>query len=121
MKLSLMDCEICGMFFINKKELANHRELVHPSNNDVKMFQCQSCSMFFDSKEEFAKHALETHSEKSKFNIAKTVTEDIMKKGESNSKQEQGNHNTESRLLKRANLEEQARKRTRGPYGKSSP
>ena len=69
MKLSLMECKICGMIFINKKELAKHRELVHPRNNDEKMFQCQSCSMFFDSKEEFAKHALETHSEKSNFNI----------------------------------------------------
>lgn len=121
MKLSHMECEICGMIFINKKELSKHRELVHPTNNDEKMFQCQSCSMFFESKEEFAKHALETHSEKSNFNIAKTVTEDIMKKGRAIENKEQDNNNTENRLLKRANLEEQARKRTRGPYRKSSP
>jgi len=120
MKLSHMECEICGMIFINKKELAKHRELVHPTNNDEKMFQCQSCSMFFDNKEEFVKHALETHSEKSNFNIAKTVTEDIMKKRRAIENKEQDN-NTENKLLKRANLEEQARKRTRGPYRKSSP
>jgi uncharacterized C2H2 Zn-finger protein len=116
-----MECEICGMMFINKKELAKHRELVHPINNDEKMFQCQSCSIFFDSKEEFTKHALETHSEKSNFNIAKTVTENIMKKGTEIANKEQDNNNTENRLLKRVNSEEQARKRTRGPYRKSAP
>ena len=121
MKLSHLECEICGMILINKRELAKHRELVHPTNNDEKMFQCQSCSMYFDSKEEFAKHALEIHSEKSNFNIAKTVTEDIMKKGRVIENKEQDNNNTENRLLKRANLEEQARKRTRGPYRISSP
>jgi uncharacterized C2H2 Zn-finger protein len=121
MKLSLMECDICGMIFINKKELTKHRVLVHPTNNDEKMFQCQSCSMFFDSKEEFTKHAIEAHSEKSNFNIGKTVTEDIMKKGRAIANKEKGNNNTENRLLKRANSEEQARKRTRGPYRKSSP
>jgi uncharacterized C2H2 Zn-finger protein len=120
MKLSHMECEICGMIFINIKELARHRELVHPTNNDEKMFQCQSCSMFFDSEEEFAKHALETHSEKSNFNIAKTVTEDIMKKGRAIENKKQDNNNTENRLLKQTNLEKRARKRTRGPYRKSS-
>jgi uncharacterized C2H2 Zn-finger protein len=116
-----MECEICGMIFINKRELAKHNELVHPINNDEKMFQCQSCSMFFDSKEEFARHALETHSEKSNFNIAKTVTEDIMKKGRAIADKEQDNNNTENWLLKQANSEEQAHKSTRGPYRKSSP
>jgi hypothetical protein len=43
-----------------------------------------------------------------------------MKKGRAIENKEQDNNNTENRLLKRANLEEQARKRTRGPYRKSS-
>ena|SRR5918995_7132321 len=105
-----MECDICGMVFVNEKELAKHRALVHPIDNDQKMFQCQSCSKFFDSKEDFAKHAIEAHNEKFNYNIGKTVTD-----------KEQGNNNTENRLLKRVNSEEKARKRTRGPYRKSSP
>jgi uncharacterized C2H2 Zn-finger protein len=76
-----MECDICGMILFNKKELAKHRVLVHPTNNDEKMFQCQSCGMFFDSREDFTKHAIEVHSEKSNYNIRKTVAEDIMEKG----------------------------------------
>jgi uncharacterized C2H2 Zn-finger protein len=124
MKPEPCSCDICGMIFVNEKELAKHRALVHATDNDQKMFQCQSCSKFFDSKEDFTKHAIETHNEKFDYNIGKTVTEDIIEKGITiaNIKdKEQGNNNTESRLLKRVNSEEKARKRTRGPYRKSSP
>jgi uncharacterized C2H2 Zn-finger protein len=111
------------MIFVNKKELAKHRALVHATNKDEKMFQCQSCSMFFSSKEDFERHAIEVHSEKSNYNIGKTKTGDIMEKGRAIANiedKEYSNSNTENRLLKRVNSEEKARKRTRGPYRKSS-
>jgi uncharacterized C2H2 Zn-finger protein len=119
-----MECDICGMVFINEKELAKHRALVHSIDNDQKMFQCQSCSKFFDSKEDFAKHAIEVHNEKFNYNIEKNC--DRRYNGKritiANIKdKEQGNNNTENRLLKRVNSEEKARKRTIGPYRKSSP
>ena len=127
MKSEPYGCDTCGMIFINEKELAKHTALVHATNNDEKMFQCQSCNMFLDSKEDFAKHAIEVHSEKSDYNIGKTVTGDIMEKGrtianieDKEQNNNNNNNNTENRLLKRVNLEEKARKRTRGPYRKSS-
>ena len=63
------------MVFVNEKELAKHRTLVHDTDSDEKMFQCQSCSKFFDSKEDFEKHAIQ-HSEKSSYKYGKTVTSD---------------------------------------------
>ena len=123
MKSEPCSCNICGMIFVNKKELAKHRALVHATNKDEKMFQCQSCSMFFSSKEDFERHAIEAHSEKSNYNIGKTTTGDIMETGRAIANiedKEYSNSNTEDRLLKRVNSEEKARKRTRGPYRKSS-
>jgi uncharacterized C2H2 Zn-finger protein len=58
MKSGRCSCNICGMVFINEKELAKHSSLVHAANNDEKMFQCQSCSKFFDSKEEYENHII---------------------------------------------------------------
>jgi hypothetical protein len=62
-------------YLLMKEELAKHRAFAHAINSDEKMFQCQSCSMFFESKEDFEKHAIQ-HSEKSNYNIGKTVTSD---------------------------------------------
>jgi uncharacterized C2H2 Zn-finger protein len=70
MKPEPYTCDICGMVFVNEKELSKHSELVHATSNDQKMFQCQSCSKFFDSKEDFEKHAIQ-HSEKSSYNMEK--------------------------------------------------
>ena len=123
MKSEPYSCNICGMIFVNKKELAKHGALVHATNKDEKMFQCQSCSMFFSSKEDFERHAIEAHSEKSNYNIGKTMTGDIMEKGRAIANiedKEYSNSNAENKLLKRVNSEEKAHKRTRGPYRKSS-
>ena len=86
MKPEPYSCNICGMIFVNKEELAKHRALVHATNKDEKMFQCQSCSMFFSSEEDFERHAIEAHSEKSNYNIGKTKTGDCNGKRKSNSK-----------------------------------
>jgi uncharacterized C2H2 Zn-finger protein len=56
-------CDVCGMIFVNEKELTKHTALVHATNSE-KMFQCQSCNAFFGSREEFKRHALEVHSGK---------------------------------------------------------
>jgi uncharacterized C2H2 Zn-finger protein len=74
MKSESYVCNICGMVFVNVKELAKHSELVHAANRE-KMFQCQSCNAFFESKEDFEKHAIQ-HSKKSNYNIGKTATTD---------------------------------------------
>jgi uncharacterized C2H2 Zn-finger protein len=75
MKSEPYRCDICGMIFVNEKELVKHSELVHATSNDQKMFQCQSCNAFFESKEDFEKHAIQ-HSKKSNYNIGKTATTD---------------------------------------------
>jgi uncharacterized C2H2 Zn-finger protein len=67
MKSEPYRCDICGMIFVNEKELVKHSE--------QKMFQCQSCNAFFESKEDFEKHAIQ-HSKKSNYNIGKTATTD---------------------------------------------
>jgi uncharacterized C2H2 Zn-finger protein len=123
MKPEPYSCNICGMIFVNKKELAKHGALVHATNKDEKMFQCQSCSMFFSSIEDFERHAIEAHSKKSNYNIGKTTTGDVMEEGRAIANiedKEYSNSNTENRLLKRVSSEEKAHKRTRGPYRKSS-
>jgi hypothetical protein len=76
-----------------------------------------------DSKEDFAKHTIEAHNRKSNHKIGESMTEDIIEKGKVGNIEEdkaQSYNNTENRLLKRVNLENKARKRTRGPYRKSS-
>jgi uncharacterized C2H2 Zn-finger protein len=100
-------CNICNMIFVNSEKLLQHEMIVHIDQ----MLQCQSCNKVFTNKEEFKKHEIEIHSgSKSssdlseKQMIAGGLGEDI-----------------ESTLLKGANEEKHARKRTRGPYRKSAP
>ena len=50
-------CNMCGMIFVNSKELASHQINVHVN----KMFQCQSCNRIFDNNQEFEKHATKVH------------------------------------------------------------
>ena len=80
MKSEPYSCNICGMIFVNKEELAKHRALVHATNKDEKLFQCQSCNKFFDSREKFKKHTFELHSGRSHYNIGKTIRKDTKKK-----------------------------------------
>ena len=61
MKSEPYACDICEMIFVNEKELAKHKALVHATNSE-NMFQCQSCNAFFYSKEKFKNHIAELHS-----------------------------------------------------------
>jgi uncharacterized C2H2 Zn-finger protein len=116
MKSEPYSCDICEMMFVNEKELAKHKAVVHTANNE-KMFQCQSCNAFFDSREKFKKHTVELHSEKYHYNIGKTIRENTKKKGGVAKKEDMdiGNSNIENRLLNRVNSKGKARKRTHGP------
>jgi uncharacterized C2H2 Zn-finger protein len=99
-------CNICGMILVNEEELTKHQIIVHID----KMLQCQSCSKVFDNKQEFEEHSAEVHgsSSQSDFNFARKhrIEEKV--------------DDMQSMLLKRSMEEEKARKRTRGPYKKSS-
>lgn len=88
-------CPVCGMAFVGGKELSEHYTAAHEGH----MIQCQSCGRLFE-REEFEKH-MPVHS----------VSDDLSKHVPV--------EEAESRLLRRAGEEEQARKRTRGPYRKS--
>ena len=66
------------------------------------MFQCRLCKKTFDTKTKFENHAIKVHG---KLQYTFTASD---------------NNNAESMLLERAAKEEKARKRTRGPYRKSS-
>jgi hypothetical protein len=85
------------MVFVNSGELAEHRATVH---RDM-MLQCQSCGRFFGSRQELDAHAAEFHAASRNFS---KQTPDEEK---------------ETSLLRRADKEEKARRRTRGPYRKS--
>jgi uncharacterized C2H2 Zn-finger protein len=100
-------CDICNMVFVNSEKLLQHQMNVHVDQ----MLQCQSCNKVFANKEEFKKHEIEIHSgSKSSSNLSEKQMI-ISELGE----------DIESTLLKRANEEKHARKRTRGPYRKSAP
>jgi hypothetical protein len=95
------------MVFVNSEKLLQHQMNVHIDQ----MLQCQSCNKVFASKEEFKNHEIEIHSgSKSSSNLSEKQMI-ISELGE----------DIESTLLKRANEEKHARKRTRGPYRKSAP
>jgi uncharacterized C2H2 Zn-finger protein len=99
-------CNICGMIFVNEEELTKHQIIVHID----KMLQCQSCGKVFDNKQGFEKHSAKVHGSKSQSdsNFAKKH------------RYEEKVDDVQSMLLKRNMEEEKARKRTRGPYRKSS-
>jgi hypothetical protein len=94
------------MVLVNEEELTKHQIIVHID----RMLQCQSCSKVFDNKEEFEEHCAEVHGNKSQsdFDFAKEY------------RIEEKINDMQSMLLKRSMEEEKARKRTRGPYRKSS-
>jgi predicted nucleic acid binding AN1-type Zn finger protein len=99
-------CNICNIIFVNSEQLLQHEMIVHVDQ----MLQCQSCNRVFTNKEEFKKHEIEIHSgSKSSSNLSEKQTI-ISELGE----------DIESALLKGANEEKHARKRTRGPYRKSA-
>ena len=113
-------CNICGMIFVNSKELAKHQIDVHINE----MCQCQACNKVFDNRQEFEKHAIQVHGSSSHYS-SKSYSEDS--DGSMNNVQDNNynreaaadNYNLESKLLRQTS-EEKARKRTRGSYRKSS-
>lgn len=105
MKSRAHECDICGMVFVNSKELSEHQIKVHTR----KMYQCQSCNQVFSSKQHFEKHEAQAHTA--------TANPNSLSVGESyKHRSEQG---IESHLLDKMMRQERARKRSRGPYRKS--
>jgi uncharacterized C2H2 Zn-finger protein len=100
------ECNICGMILANSEELTKHQTIVHIN----KMLQCQSCGRVFDNKDKFNRHVAKVHGNShqldSNFGKKYRFKEQI--------------DDIESMLLKQITEEEKARKRTRGPYRKSS-
>jgi hypothetical protein len=96
-------CRECGMILTGSEELVEHLIAVHHGGQ----IQCQSCGKFFESRAAFDKHA-EVHSDNSQTDLGEKHISG------------QSADDAESILLKRTMEEEKARKRTRGPYRKSS-
>jgi uncharacterized C2H2 Zn-finger protein len=116
-------CDICSMVFVNSEELAKHKQVVHIK----KMYQCQSCNKFFTNKQEFEKHEIEVHGENqynsdrhyySNTYSSKTTRRRPYKPTTKINEVEE--EKGESALLNKTNKEKKARRRTRGPYRKSS-
>jgi uncharacterized C2H2 Zn-finger protein len=99
-----LQCDACGMVFAVPEDLATHRTAVHIDGQ----LQCQSCGRFFEDNETFDRHASEDHSNSSQANLGQKQIHECKI------------DDVESLLLKRTMEEEKARKRTRGPYRKSS-
>jgi uncharacterized C2H2 Zn-finger protein len=95
------------MVLINSEELKRHQTIVHVD----KRLQCQSCGKFFDNKDKFEKHIAKIHG-----NSQQQLDSNFGKKY----RFEEQVDDMQSMLLKRIIEEEKARKRTRGPYRKSS-
>jgi uncharacterized C2H2 Zn-finger protein len=53
---SASHCKICGMAFINDRQLNSHINLTHIES----LFQCQSCNKIFKDETEFKEH-MRTH------------------------------------------------------------
>lgn len=100
-------CNICGMVLVNEEELTKHQIIVHID----RMLQCQSCSKVFDNKQMFEKHIAELHGSKFSHSDSNFANKHRI---------EEKVDDMQSMLLKRNMEEEKARKRTRGPYRKSS-
>jgi uncharacterized C2H2 Zn-finger protein len=115
-------CNICGMIFVNSKELAKHQIDVHINE----LFQCQSCNKVFGNSQEFEKHAIEVHGSGDSHYPSKSNSDgDSMGNIQYNNDNKKevvvaDNDSIESKLLRQTNGEEKARKRNRGPYRKSS-
>jgi uncharacterized C2H2 Zn-finger protein len=94
------------MILANSEELTKHQTIVHIN----KMLQCQSCGRVFDNKDKFSRHVAKVHGNSqqldSNFDKKYRFKEQV--------------DDIESMLLKQITEEEKARKRTRGPYRKSS-
>jgi uncharacterized C2H2 Zn-finger protein len=107
-------CNICGIVLINSKELSKHQKAVHTD----KMFQCQSCNKLFDNKKEFKNHAADVHSNSRVAAPSDYINKKSIKRV--SIEETDDDAEIESMLLQRANEDEKARKRTRGPYRKAS-
>lgn len=117
MKSEPYKCNICGMVFINSKQLAKHQLVVHIDN----MYQCQSCDQVFNNKEDFEKHTIEIHSKKHCITSCLGSDSDVSSNHHKRRHYDKNEMNdTESIFLKRKAEEDKARKRTRGPYRKTS-
>lgn len=107
-------CAACGMAFAAGEELGRHRAKVHGSGaekeGEEKKVQCQSCGRFFGSLRELREHAGELH------NAGQDFAREIPPQGPEDGDEEE----QEWELVKRSEEEEQARRRTRGPYRKAS-
>jgi uncharacterized C2H2 Zn-finger protein len=99
-------CNICGMILVNEEELTKHQIIVHIDD----MLQCQSCNKVFVDKQKFEEHSTEVHGTKTQSDSNFAKKHRIEEKVD----------DMQSMLLKRNMEEEKARKRTRGPYRKSS-
>jgi hypothetical protein len=110
------------MIFVNSKELAKHQIDVHINE----LFQCQSCNKVFGNSQEFEKHAIEVHGSGGSHYPSKSNSDgDSMGNIQYNNDNKKevvvaDNDSIESKLLRQTNGEEKARKRSRGPYRKSS-
>jgi uncharacterized C2H2 Zn-finger protein len=109
------------MILVNSKELAKHQIDVHINE----MLQCQSCNKVFGNSQEFEKHAIEVHGSCGHYPSKSNSDDDIDNIQVNNNKKEEevvapDNDSIESKLLRQTTEEENARKRTRGPYRKSS-
>jgi|GEM_PF-882811 uncharacterized C2H2 Zn-finger protein len=110
-------CNICGLVFVNPKELLKHKIVLHGD----RIYQCQSCNKIFDTKYKFENHLAEIH-DTSQNTTAISAGYDI---GESSSStmgqsvEQDVDNNMESVFVRKAAQEKKARKRTRGPYRKS--
>ena len=111
-------CNICGMVFVNSKELAKHQIDVHINE----LFQCQACNKVFDDSQQFEKHAIEVHGGSSSNHYSSKSNENIENIEDKNKGVvvSDNDDTEESKLLRQTNEEEKTRKRTRGPYRKSS-
>jgi hypothetical protein len=91
---------------ISPEQMMEHKIAVHI---DL-MFQCQSCSKIFDNKEKFKEHMISVHG------AVPESSADLGKK----SLFEDSVDDMQSMLLKRIAEEDNARKRSRGPYRKAA-
>lgn len=106
-------CAACGMAFATGEELGEHLAKAHGGagkEDEEKKVQCQSCGRFFNNVRELQEHAGDLH------NAGQDFARELPPQDSENSDEEE----EEWELVKRLDEEEQARRRTRGPYRKAS-
>jgi uncharacterized C2H2 Zn-finger protein len=95
-------CELCGTTFTGVNDLERHQLEIHADSGS----QCESCGKIFDDEEELLNHVKAAHAVASGLNPNPSKDEKL--------------DELQSELLKKADEEEKARKRTHGPYRKSA-